>query len=250
MGRLLTFQRRWAIFAREAHAEATWKFEGAIVPLWLAASEGSMSMKQLLQTLDESLFANLDVTAHAVSWNVIDIARHTNLQRAVRLEMQSHMSSEEEYLAYLAREDTLLAACILESSRLHPILPFSNPEAASIDKVIDGYLIPKNTDVIVDAYAINVDNPYWKDSSTFDPYRHLGQKDQARRYNMWRFGFGPRQCLGKNVADVILRVIVAELVGKYQLDLAKGEGTGDQVELQADSWIGLPDGMVELTPIE
>lgn len=62
---------------------------------------------------------------------------------------------------------------------------------------------------------------------------------------MWRFGFGPRQCLGKNVADIILRVIVAEVLRGYQLEIA-GEKTLDEIKLQADSWIGLPDGVVGL----
>jgi gliotoxin/aspirochlorine/mycotoxins biosynthesis cytochrome P450 monooxygenase len=61
---------------------------------------------------------------------------------------------------------------------------------------------------------------------------------------MWRFGFGPRQCLGKNVADIILRVIVAELLQCYHLRAVEGVG------LQADSWIGLPDGRVELIPVK
>lgn len=65
---------------------------------------------------------------------------------------------------------------------------------------------------------------------------------------MWRFGFGPRQCLGKNVADLILRVIVAELLKRYQLKIVHEEGT-DGVQLQADSWIGLPNGGVQLTQI-
>lgn len=66
---------------------------------------------------------------------------------------------------------------------------------------------------------------------------------------MRRFGFGPRQCFGKNVADIILRVIVSELLKRYQLSsVAEGEG-GDNVDLEADSWIGLPDGRVRMTPI-
>jgi cytochrome P450 len=35
------------------------------------------------------------------------------------------------------------------------------------------------TDVIVDTHAINIDNPHWKDATTFDPHRHLGQKDSV-----------------------------------------------------------------------
>ncbi|KAK5988154.1 Cytochrome P450 monooxygenase verC [Cladobotryum mycophilum] len=249
MPRLRQFQLNWETFVARSYEYSIREGDGAIISLWEAIQNDQMSMQELLQTLDESLFANLDVTAHAVSWNVIRIAQHTDIQQKVRLEMQSYTQSEESYENYLCREDTLLAACILEVSRLHPILPFSNPEAADVDKIVDGYVIPRNTDVIVDAYAINVDNPYWENASNFDPYRHLGQKDQARRYNMWRFGFGPRQCLGKNVADIILRVIVAELLRSYQLDIVQQQGA-DGVELQADSWIGLPNGEVHLTPIK
>ncbi|KAF2092842.1 cytochrome P450, partial [Rhizodiscina lignyota] len=244
LSRLRSFQRDWEAFVKGAYEQARSNGNGAIVSLWEA---------MLLQTLDESLFANLDVTAHAVSWNVLRIAQHADVQQKVRSEIQQHTKTatpDESYEAYLRREDTLLAACILEASRLHPVLPFSNPEAAEEDKMVDGYVIPRNTDVIVDSYAINVDNPYWENASEFDPFRHLEPKDRAmnaQRYNMWRFGFGPRQCLGKNVADIILRVIVAELMKRYELRLMQ-EGGAAGINLQADSWIGLPNGRVQLIP--
>ena len=45
------------------------------------------------------------------------------------------------------------------------------------------YNIAFQTDVIVDAYAINVENSYWKRASEFDPYRHLGRKDQVIKFH-------------------------------------------------------------------
>ncbi|KAL7905943.1 cytochrome P450 [Trichoderma velutinum] len=247
MPKLREFQQRWEEFVERSHGEATVRSGGAIVSLLEAVERGKMSKEELLQTLDESLFANLDVTAHALSWNMLRMAHHTITQSDVRQEIRTNSHSEEEYEEYLRQDNTLLAACILESSRLHPILPFSNPESALTDKIVGDYKIPRNTDVIVDSYAINVDNTYWENSTEFNPRRHLGQRDQSRRYNMWRFGFGPRQCLGKNVADIILRVIVAEMVRCYRVDIIGKDGI-DGIELQADSWIGLPNCMVKLTP--
>ncbi|KAK4060893.1 hypothetical protein Trihar35433_9818 [Trichoderma harzianum] len=214
MPKLREFQRRWEDFVKRSHDEATFSNGGAIGSLWEAVERGGLSKEELLQTLDESLFANLDVTAHALSWAMLRIAHHTTTQNDVRQEIRANSDSEEEYEEYLRQDNTLLAACILESSRLHPILPFSNPESALTDKTVGDFKILRNTDVIVDSYAINVDNAYWEDSTAFNPRRHLGQRDQSRRYNMWRFGFGPRQCLGKNVADIILRVIVAEMLDR------------------------------------
>ncbi|TFB01505.1 Cytochrome P450 monooxygenase roqR [Trichoderma ghanense] len=245
--KLRKFQGLWEGFVKKACHEARSSRESAIVSLWEAVEHGDISKEELLQTLDESLFANLDVTAHALSWSVIRVAHHTAIQNEIRQEVRDNYRSEQDYEDYLRRDNTLLAACILEASRLHPILPFSNPEAAPAEKLIGGCKIPRHTDVIVDAYAINVDNPYWEKATEFNPRRHLDQKDQARRYNMWRFGFGPRQCLGKNVADIILRVIVAEMVRCYQMDIV-GEGGIDGIELQADSWIGLPYCVAKLIP--
>jgi cytochrome P450 len=64
---------------------------------------------------------------------------------------------------------------------------------------------------------------------------------------MWRFGFGPRQCLGRHVADIILRVIIAEVLQSYQLQLV-GHKEADTIGLQIDSWIGLPSSKVLLVP--
>ncbi|PTB62209.1 cytochrome P450 [Trichoderma citrinoviride] len=246
--KLREFQALWEGFVKNAYNGAGSSSGSAIASLWEAVEHGDISKEELLQTLDESLFANLDVTAHALSWSIIRVAHHISLQNEIRQEIQDNHRSEQEYEDYLRRDNTLLAACILEASRLHPILPFSNPEAAPTDKIVGGHKIAHGTDVIVDAYAINVDNPYWENSTKFNPCRHLGQKDQARRYNMWRFGFGPRQCLGKNVADIILRVIIAEILRCYQMDVVGTRGM-DEIELQADSWIGLPDCKVKLTPL-
>lgn len=57
---------------------------------------------------------------------------------------------------------------------------------------------------------------------------------------MWRFGFGPRQCLGKNVVERILRAITAELVVSHTLAVPKNTSRQD-VGVQNESWVGLPD---------
>lgn len=53
---------------------------------------------------------------------MLRIAHHTSTQHDVRQEIGADSHSEEEYEEYLRQDNTLLAACILESSRLHPIL--------------------------------------------------------------------------------------------------------------------------------
>lgn len=71
------------------------------------------------------MFANLDVTTHALSWNILRISQHEAIQQKLYSEIQANLGLRtvgEDHEDYVRREDTLLAACILETSRLHPIL--------------------------------------------------------------------------------------------------------------------------------
>ncbi|KAH7048233.1 putative cytochrome P450 oxidoreductase [Macrophomina phaseolina] len=251
--RLDEFQDRWHAFVREAY-EAVQTAEVAaggkappIVELWEAVERGRIPMVEFMQTLDESLYANLDVTTHAVAWNVILIAQHPEVQNEVRAEILQAATGDDRdsssYERYINSNDTLLAACVVEAARVRPILPFSNPEAATDDKVIDGYLIPGGTDVIVDTHAINVANPFWEDGEKYMPRRHMSLSKQQIRYNMWRYGFGPRQCLGKNVADRLLRAIIAETLTRMELRLPQATGK-QEFPLQDESWVGLPSTKV------
>lgn len=78
---------------------------------------------KLLQTLDEQLFANLDVTTGAISWNVVHLASHISEQQQLFEEIQENRKilGINGLGEYILRSNTFLAACIDESSRLRPV---------------------------------------------------------------------------------------------------------------------------------
>lgn len=94
--------------------------------------------------------------------------------------------------------------------------------------------------------AMNVENPFWKDGSQYIPSRHMHLKPAEARRNMWRFGPGPRVCLGKHVAERMLRGMLLELLSRYELSVPEHEG---RTALQEQSWVGLPDIQVTCTAI-
>lgn len=76
------------------------------------------SLKQVLQTLDEMLFANLDVTTHVLTWIITLLADHTAAQDELRQEIQLNHASINDYIS---RKDSYLHFCFLESLRVRPV---------------------------------------------------------------------------------------------------------------------------------
>lgn len=246
---LREFKSRWKEFndkAYQACLTAAMEDSTPIVSLYMHVERGSIEMEEVLQTLDEMLFANLDVTMGGLSWNLMFLAAHPEVQGRIREEIQRARKGEDQKWAeYLATSSTLLHASILESSRLKPLAAFTVPQAAPTDRVVgDGYRIPKGTNIVVDTGALNIANTFWgQDGHVYRPSRFLEREASKMRYEFWRFGFGPRQCLGRYLVDLLLRVVVAHLVENYELGLLEDV---TKWEKDGGSWITHPHPDTEL----
>jgi len=96
---LAHFRARWAAFNETAYNRAASYDESLpIIGMFEAVKCGELSLEQLYQTLDESLFANLDVTTGALSWNLVFLAankkaKHCSSRRSTRTKIISRVTS-------------------------------------------------------------------------------------------------------------------------------------------------------------
>ncbi|RMZ66214.1 cytochrome P450 monooxygenase [Pyrenophora seminiperda CCB06] len=241
---LREFKQRWHEWNDAvAHKAQNSQPEAPIVTMFRAVRQGKISPESLYQTLDEMLFANLDVTMGAISWNLMFLAANPDTQDQIRDEITAARAAKDGKLwkEYLRSPSTLLAYSILESARLKPLAAFTVPQAAPIAHEIAGYCIPPRTNYIIDTYAINQRNAFWgEDTETYRPQRFLHHSKSDIRYQYWRFGFGPRQCLGKHLAEMMIRCLLVHLLENYKLSMRKDS----RWEKNPDTWIMHP--MTEL----
>ena len=234
IGALHDFKDRWTRWNDRAHTHAL-QGPGAstapIIAMYRAVEDGKSTREQLLQTLDEMLFANMDVTMGGVSWTLVFLAAYPTVQKALRSEVRSRSSNEATRETYLlsswATTPTLLGACILEAARLRPLAAFSVPQSCPSPRILDGFEIPAGTNFIVDSHALNIRDPFWgPDREKFRPERWLEPQRRASdlRYRFWRFGFGPRTCLGKHLAELVLRSVVVEILENWHIALEATTG--------------------------
>ncbi|KAI0401757.1 putative cytochrome P450 oxidoreductase GliC-like protein [Xylaria palmicola] len=227
---LLNFKSKWAEWNDRAYRHAL-ENTGSndrppIVDMYEAVYRGRITREQLLQTLDEILFANIDVTTGGLSWTLVFLAAHPVTQTALRSEICSESTNKVFRNSYLtsswASTPTLLGACILEAARLRPLAAFSTPQACPTPRVLDGFEVPAGTNFIIDSYALNIRDSFWgADRERFHPERWLERHRSERdlRYRYWRFGFGPRTCLGKYMTELILRTIVVHILERWHITM-------------------------------
>ncbi|KAH8593316.1 cytochrome P450 monooxygenase GliC2 [Bisporella sp. PMI_857] len=207
--------------------------------MWVLAQKGEISELEVVHTVAESLFANLDITTHVLASSTLLLADNAKVQNELRAEF---VREQGDLQSYLSRKDTLLHYCLLEALRLQPVISFSFPEHAPRAKVLGGFVVPKNTTVIVDAHSLNIRNPFWgKDSRQYRPERFASIPPSVLRYNMSTFGYGPRKCLGQHISDKMLKSFLYHLFTRYEVNLQPNQILDGEFKYDKTSWVALFD---------
>ncbi|CAE8612551.1 unnamed protein product [Polarella glacialis] len=185
------------------------------------------------------LFAGHDTTGHTMTWFLFELARHPEIQAALQLEL-------DEFFSGLAGRDpeyrdlsklSLMDRCITETLRLWPAVAngtFRQLQFGDTVKGADGQEVklPKGTLVHIVNWSRHRNPELWGASvDEFDPYRNFqdselarvgcplaGKTPQSDRFSP--FAHAPRSCLGKNFAQMEMRLILANLLRHFSFSFA------------------------------
>ncbi|KAI3471106.1 hypothetical protein Pfo_027769 [Paulownia fortunei] len=194
--------------------------------------EIGLSDNHINHLLLELLLAGTDTTTTTIIWALTDLIKNKHAMSKLRDELankigdQTIRESEIMDLPYLQ-------ACVKESMRLHPPVPFLLPRRAiQACKVMD-YIIPEGSQVIINTWAMAHDPSIWDDPSSFKPERFLdsGVDFKGNDFEYVPFGSGRRMCPGLPMAARKVPYVVASLVQSFNWFLP---GHKDPRELDMD----------------
>lgn len=121
---------------------------------------------------------------------------------------------------------------------------FSPAECTAVEKSIGGYRIPAGTPTVIDVRRLNTNPDVWgPDREAFRPERFLDLSPARYRYALLRFGIGPGKCMGKNMADVLLKMTTIAVVERYVLSPCEDK------EVRKEVSAGLPSSEILFTPV-
>jgi cytochrome P450 len=109
-----------------------------------------------------------------------------------------------------------------EALRMIPPVP-SMPRRALKDFEFGGYKIPAGTPVGISVAGTHMMEEYWPEPTKFDPMRFTPDQVKARHKYAWvPFGGGAHMCLGLHFAYMQVKVLMAHILTRYQIDIAEG----------------------------
>lgn len=205
---------------------------------------GETTDKAIRDEMATFLFAGFDTTAEAAAWALFLLAQHPHAQDRLRTEADRHGEVTVQNIDDLP----FTYSVALEALRLYPSAWSFHRTSKAPDRIGE-IEIPVNAHLMFCPFAMHRHPAYWADPEAFDPARFFSGSavDPFVSYAFLPFGHGGRACLGRRLALVESRVILAHLVrhNRLEADVDKSPKIDPGIILHARG--GLP---VRVYPID
>ncbi|KAM0035163.1 putative cytochrome P450 [Helianthus debilis subsp. tardiflorus] len=165
--------------------------------------------------------AGSDTIFSSLDWAMSELIKHPRVMK----KLQQEVSEVGQGRPMIPEEDLekmpYLKAVVKEALRLHAPLPLLLAREARNGVNLMGYDIPPRTQVIINAWAIGRDPASWTEPEEFKPERFINSPVDYKglHYEFLPFGAGRRGCPGLHFGVVLIEIILANIVYKYNFAL-------------------------------
>ena len=195
-------------------------------------------------TMAVLLAASVTTTSTMMHVVVLALAEHIHIQERIQSEITNVIGNNLPGVQYFPQLPYTRAA-LLEILRYSSIVPLLLPHKAVCDTTLDGYTIPKGTNIFINSWKIHHDPEFWEDPFVYKPERFLtddGQllpSDHPKMQQIILFGGGPRTCPGEAFARRYLFLFMISLCQRFTFRLS-GEGSSDPRTFELNGVINEP----------
>lgn len=180
----------------------------------------AMNDRQLRDELLTLFLAGHETTANLLAWTFYLLSQHPDAQAQVNAELDSVLNGRTPTVNDLPNLP-YTKSVLDEVLRLYPPAWMLTRTNLTDDELL-GYPIPAHSYFAISPFVMHRHPAYWDNPAAFNPDRFTPERaKQYHRFLYFPFGGGPRLCIGKGFAQVEAHLILATLMQRCQLTLAK-----------------------------
>ncbi|MFB2772384.1 cytochrome P450 [Pelatocladus sp. BLCC-F211] len=173
-----------------------------------------LSNEEVRDLLLSPIFAAVDASGTAISWSLYWIHRLRDVREKLLKELDS-LGENPDPISIVTLP--YLSAVCNEVLRIYPTQLFTFPRLVESTIEIMGYELHPGTIVLGNIYATHQREYLYPNPKEFQPERFL--EKQFSPYEFLPFGGGSRMCIGANFALFEMKLILATILSRYQLEL-------------------------------
>jgi cytochrome P450 len=229
-------------YARDFAFKLIDELENSNGPLSQAIKErGKVEIEEAYGNALIFAFAGHDTTGHTLTWLIYELSKNMKLQLELQKEVDNFWLEQGSKKIKLDDFKRLkfMTRCIMEILRLWPAVPNGTFRELVFDDEIMGLndqkvQLKKGTFVQILNWSRHRNKELWgRDADTFNPNRQFEENeiwdDQGfagfnpgtKRFSP--FTYPPRDCLGKNFAQIEMRLILLHLLKKFSFILTDNQ---------------------------
>ncbi|HEV3279488.1 MAG TPA: cytochrome P450 [Terriglobia bacterium] len=183
-----------------------------------------MTDPQLRDEMATLFFTGHETTGLALTWTLFLLGENPAAESRLVEELEGALGDRPATLADLRRL-RYLDCVIKESLRLYPPAYAVVREALN-ECEIGGYRIPKGSTVAMFQWVVHRDPRFYDDPDAFRPERwEDGLSDRLPKFAYFPFGGGPRNCIGRDFAQLEIAMILATIMRRFRFRTLKGHRT-------------------------
>ncbi|QCD96645.1 Cytochrome P450 [Vigna unguiculata] len=168
------------------------------------------------------IMAGRDTTSAAMTWFFWILSHYSHMEKQIVEEAKGVLDYES------VKNLSFLKACLCESMRLYPPVAWDSKHASGDDVLPDGTLVKAGDRVTYFPYGMGRMEALWgKDCFEFRPDRWFlepGNSEGIMLNEVSPFLFpvfqaGPRVCLGKEMAFIQMKYVVASILSRFKFTI-------------------------------
>ncbi|XP_016094679.1 cytochrome P450, family 2, subfamily V, polypeptide 1 isoform X2 [Sinocyclocheilus grahami] len=162
--------------------------------------------------------AGTETTSTTLLWAFVYMMKYPEIQEKVQQEIGKVAGRSRRPNIDDRPSMPYTDAVIHEVQRMGNVVPLSVPRVTNEDSILEGYYIPKGTQIIPNLTSVLFDQTKWKTPYSFDPQNFLNAQGEFEKPEAFiPFSAGKRSCPGESLARMELFLFFTSFLQSFTL---------------------------------
>ncbi|KAJ4890833.1 hypothetical protein Rs2_30581 [Raphanus sativus] len=175
------------------------------------------------------MLAGRDAIATTLTWFFWLLSNNPEALTKIRQEINTYLprSSDKSLDQDKLSKMVYLHGALCEALRLYAPIPFERKSPIQKDVLPSGHKVDAKWKILFSVYALGRMKAVWgEDASEFKPERWISERNGGLKhepsFKFFVFNSGPRNCLGKKLSFLQMKIVAAEIIQNYDIKVVEG----------------------------